>query len=259
VKAKWVPAVLTPMTASQAADAIRSAYETLEGVSPSVPTLALLMAQSALETWRWQSIYGGCFGNEKASASHEGFYQCYRCNEKLADGWHWYIPEGELVGKFGTPLKGAALPVPEGHPQTRFKAFQSLEAGAMEWLRLLKRRYPKAYAIAKGEGMPLSFVAALKAGRYFTADEAPYAKAVASLWREYRDLLGKVERDTIPVPLSDEDTCAALQCLAPDPERWVDAELRVLAVQAAETSWEALDEARRDERDRQMAIDQEDP
>lgn len=253
MKAKWLPAVLTPLKPEVAMRAIRGAWETLEGVTPSVATMALLMAQSALETWRWQTIYGNCFGNEKASAVHEGFYQCYRCNEQLSDGWHWYIPEGELVGKFGTPLKGAPLPVPEGHPQTRFKAFQSAELGALEWLRLIKRRYPEAYQIAKDGGTAVGFVHALKLRRYFTANEGPYALGVTKLVREFTPIIVEPNRDTQPVPPDpDEDEqmlCTAMACVAPDPERALHNEATVAMMLGQEGMWDAV----REERNRNLA------
>ena len=48
--ATLVPDQLTSCTSRQALDAIRSAYETLEGTYPSRETLAVLCAQAALET-----------------------------------------------------------------------------------------------------------------------------------------------------------------------------------------------------------------
>ncbi len=255
MRAKYRPDQLTPLTPQQAREAIRIAFIHLEGHAPTPDCLSLLMGQSALECWRWRSIHGNCFGNEKASDTWEGFYQCYKCNEKLADGrYHHYIPEGELVGGFGTPLKGPPLPVPEGHPQTRFKAFETPEEGALRWLELLKRRYPEAYNTAKQGGTAKLFAHCLKLRGYFTADEKPYADGVGSLAREYLPLCQAPDRDTMPVPPDPEEDdrmiCEGLRCVAPDPTRWLDAELRVMAQRALELS-DPL-EAARDERREQM-------
>ena len=255
MRAAYLPAQLTKLTPAEALKAIRGAWETLEGVSPSHGTQSLLLAQSALESGRWLFCYLYNLGNEKAGLTYDGFFQCYRCNEQLPDGWHWYVPEGELVGQFGTPLKGSPIPVPDGHPQTRFRAFAGPEQGALAWLQLLKRRFPTAYAIAKAGGTAEGFVQALKRDRYFTANEAPYARAVSSLAREYAALVKEPDRDTEAPPSPDDEQmlCEAMACVAEDPERSFPAELRVLAVQMAEQSWERLEEARRAERDRNMA------
>jgi len=62
----------------------------------------------------------------------------------------------------------------------RFRAYDSAEAGATDYLSLLQRRYPDALQAAE-RGDPVGFVQALKAHGYFSGDEASYAKSVAGL------------------------------------------------------------------------------
>jgi hypothetical protein len=148
--------------------AFRSAYETVVGVTPSNDCIALLVAHSALETGRWKSIHCFNLGNEKASQEYAGLYCQFRCNEVINGKVQWFDPP---------------------HPQCNFRAFQSLESGAIDHLRFLsqRERYAKAWLAAKS-GDPAAFVHALKAGGYFTADEGPYLSAVKSLFEEYRRL-----------------------------------------------------------------------
>jgi hypothetical protein len=189
MKATLIPDQLTPLDAKTVALAFRGAYETVCGTTPSNACLALLVAQSALETGRWKSIHCYNFGNVKASPDYYGYYCQFRCNEVINGKVEWFDPP---------------------HPQCNFRAFPSCEVGALDHIRFLaqRKRYAKAWEVAK-VGMPLAFVEALKAAGYFTADAGPYARAVVSLWKEY---LGMVERlkevDTEPAaaPADAEDT-----------------------------------------------------
>lgn len=165
MKATLVPDQLTQCTALEAAHAIRSAWETLVGTTPSNETLACMMAQAALETGRFKLMHCWNFGNVKAGPNYEGSYCQFRCNEVLNGKVQWFDPP---------------------HPQTNFRAFGSLEVGALKWVQSLKEHFPRAW---QALGMPLSFVHGLKLDRYFTADETSYAKAVASLWHEYLAIL----------------------------------------------------------------------
>jgi hypothetical protein len=240
--AKFLPDKLTVLTAREAILALRSAYETLEGVTPSPECLSLHTAQAMLEAARFRSCHNYCFTNAKASTTYQGFFNCYKCNEKLADGWHWYVPEGELIGSYGTPLKGAPIAVPDGHPQTRFRAFLSAEAGALDHMALEKRKFPEAYTAARA-GDPVGFVHGLKIRTFFTADEAPYLAGVSSLQREVLPLCRDLTAKHIEI-VTDEEICRGMACVAPDPERALHNE----AVVAMLLSQQGIDDWQREER-----------
>jgi hypothetical protein len=186
MKATLISDQITPLDAKTVALAFRSAYEKVCGKTPPNACLALLVAQSALETGRWKSIHCFNFGNVKASPDYYGYYCQFRCNEVIKGKVEWFDPP---------------------HPQCNFRAFDSVEVGALDHIRFLaqRKRYAKAWEVAQ-TGMPLAFVEALKAAGYFTADAGPYARAVTSLWKEY---LGMVERlketDTEPAPPPDSE------------------------------------------------------
>lgn len=253
MKATWLPDKLTVLSPREAVDALRSAFSTIEGVDPTPQCLCVHVAQSMGESGRFRSCHNFCFTNAKAGEQYEGYYSCYKCNEQVKKGdWRHFIPEGELVGGFGTPLKGPPLPVPTGHPQTRFRAFLHASGGAIDHLLLQKRRYPEAYAAAK-LGDVAAHVHGLKARGFFTADEAPYLKMESGLYREFLPLCVDVTRDTIaPPPEDDHETlCAGMACVAPDPERALHTEAVAAWMLAQDGMWDAV----REERNRNLRED----
>lgn len=181
MKAQFLPDVVTPLLPRDVLWAFRVAYEQVTGLVPSRDSLALLTAQSALETGRWKAIHCNNLGNVKASETYEGFYTCFRCNEVIDGKVQWFDPP---------------------HPQTRFRAFRTLEAGAKDHLEFLsgRTRYASAWA-ALIAGDPERYVRALKVAGYFTANEESYKAAVVSLFREYSRMLEMDPRIVEPPPL----------------------------------------------------------
>jgi hypothetical protein len=181
VKATFLSDVVTPLTPRDVMWALRAAYERVTSLVPSRDTLALLTAQSALETGRWKAIHCFNLGNVKAAETYAGFYTCFRCNEVIDGKTVWFDPP---------------------HPQTRFRAFISLEDGARDHLEFLagRTRYASAWA-ALIVGDPERFVRALKLAGYFTANEESYKAAVVSLFREYSRMLEMDPRIVEPPPL----------------------------------------------------------
>lgn len=143
----------TPLSGSQAASAIESAYRELTGENPSKATLAILTSQWSLETAQGERMYNYNFAGLKGK-SPEG----YTAVLKTREGW------------------GA------GERQIRdgFRAYGSAEAGAKDYVSLLLRRYDSAVDAAKAED-PVAFAAELKAKGYYTGNEREYAAAVTRL------------------------------------------------------------------------------
>ncbi len=219
--------LLTPCTASEYITAIRAGLETLMGVTPTREHIAVLTAQSALESGRWKSMHRDNPGNIKAGPDYEYMYCQYRCNEVIGGKVVWFDPP---------------------HAQCNFRAFNDLETGVLDYLRFLSER--KRYALAWKaaiQGNPSLFVTALKNAGYFTADEAPYLRAVVSLFGEYMRLQADPKRDTEPPPNPDEPK--AVMIIAPDPERL----LHTQAVQAMALGQEGMWDSWREERNRNLA------
>jgi hypothetical protein len=122
------------------------AWESVLGAPAEPRALALLTAQWALETDTGRQMHGHNFGGIKAQAS----------------------------------APGANLHTVEGHGATRrelvlrFRVYESAEAGAHDYVRLLATRYPAALQAARA-GNVVGFARELAAGGYFTADSAAYA------------------------------------------------------------------------------------
>lgn len=172
-----VPAHKTPITPADVAQALRSAWSQLFGGVPSDATIALLMAQSALETGRWRSCWNWNLGNIKPGSKWQGDTCQFSCNEVIDGKVVWFNPP---------------------HPQTTFRAYADLAAAAADYLWLLHRRFTACWMHVLRPD-PVAFSQALKRQGYYTAPEPPYTRAVASLFREYLPLVVSLA-DPVPVP-----------------------------------------------------------
>lgn len=150
-----VPMKKTALTGSQAAEALERAWTKRFGTPPSRETLGVITAQWAHETGRGSHMYNFNFGGIKGTG-----------------------PSGLSV----------SARTKEGFGETertitdRFRAYQSAEEGAADYVEFLSKRYPRALDAA-GNGDPGGFVRALKARGYFTGDERVYVKSVQSFTR----------------------------------------------------------------------------
>ncbi|MEO8903568.1 MAG: hypothetical protein ABI627_18770 [Polyangiaceae bacterium] len=156
---------LTPLTAQDATRALYDAYARVTGGPPSARILALLLAQSAFETGRWQKLHNFNFGNIKASLDYPLITQ-FRCSE---------VEQG--VEQFFDP--------PD--PHCNFRAYTNAADGAVDHVKVLQSR-PHWWNGLQTED-PGAFVDALaSAPKYFTGNPGVYKRAVASLFEELRPL-----------------------------------------------------------------------
>jgi hypothetical protein len=192
--AKWIPDLVKTLTLEEAASALRLALNLQLKSDPSVEVLALAVAKTALETGRWKAIHRFNFGNVKAGESYTGLYTTFRCNEIIKGKVQWFDPTTDGFAD------------PPGHPQTRFRAYQSAAEGAAAYVSFVAGgRYAAAWQRLLA-GDAAGYVHALKVAGYFTADEGPYVKGVVSLQREF---IGKLK--ALPdheVPIADVDHAA---------------------------------------------------
>lgn len=186
MKAILIPDQITKLSAGDVIRAFERAAAAVLGYQLSHKSIALLVAQSALETGRWKSIHCFNFGNIKASEEYEGFYCLFRCNEIIKGKTLWFDPP---------------------HPQCRFRAYRTAEEGAYDYIRFLSQRprYAKAWKQLLA-GDSVTFVWELKAAGYFTADLAHYTKAVVSLANEYMRELAKMTPPPLDAPDADHST-----------------------------------------------------
>jgi len=159
-----IPAVQTPVTAAALYDSLVTAYRQQMGADPARETILCLLAQSALETGRWKYCWCWNLGNIRAWPGWSGAYcQQPRVSEIVNGREVFYYPPD---------------------PMTNFRAYGSLDEAAASYMRTLWGDFPVAWAYAV-HGDVHAFVKALYAGHYFTATEAPYEAAVASIYQEF--------------------------------------------------------------------------
>jgi hypothetical protein len=162
---------LTPLTLLDAKRALTEAYARVTGGLPTSRVLALLLAQSAFETGRWQKIHNFNFGNAKAELSYPLITQ-FRCSE---------VEQG--VEQFFDP--------PD--PHCNFRAYTNATDGAVDYIKVLQVR-PHWWNGLQSED-PKAFVDALAtAPKYFTGNPVVYKRAVTSLFGEFGPLVRAAER-----------------------------------------------------------------
>jgi len=134
------------LRAPEARALLGDAWTAIIGNPPDARTTALLTAHWALETDAGRSMPGHNFAGIKATPA----------------------------------AAGKSFPTVEGHGaarrevSARFRMYESAEAGAHDYVRLLATRYPNAVAAARA-GDSAGFARALAHGGYFTADARAYA------------------------------------------------------------------------------------
>lgn len=152
-----VPAVRTQLSAGQAREALRAAWENVTGEAPSDKTLALITAQWAHETGGGASMFNYNFAGIKGTGP-SGLTVSQRTREGYGDS------ERRIVDNF--------------------RAYRSAEEGATDYVALLQRRFPDAVEGAK-QGDAAAFVRGLKSRGYFTAHEGTYLNSVAQIASRY--------------------------------------------------------------------------
>ncbi len=179
-----VHATKTLITPLDVARALRAAWMRLFEDIPANQCIAVLMAQSALETGRWKSCYCWNLGNIKPGSKWQGDYFQIRLNEVIKGKVEWFDPP---------------------HPQTNMRAYSNLIDAASDYLWMLRRRFSSSWTPVLN-GDPVAFSQALKRQGYYTADEPPYTRAVKSLFGEFLRLLVSQESSPEPPPDDAPDT-----------------------------------------------------
>jgi hypothetical protein len=155
------------------------AYRELTGTLPRPAVLALLLAQSALETGHWKSIHNFNFGNQKAHPGYPMIVQ-FRCSEVINGVERFFDPPD---------------------PHCNFRAYNSAVDGALDYLRVLKNRPHWWQGLHTGD--PNAFVAALATPpKYFTANPERYRATLVSLFHKYGPLAGSALQDPAMPPAS---------------------------------------------------------
>ncbi len=202
----YIRPLRTVTTRLEAVQAYWLACERLK-LRPTVPFVTTLVAHGALECGNFEKCWNWNVGNIKASGAWEGLWTCITLNEVLKERGElvtvWFSPEGRLTGdpkkggQLETPYMENPLPVPDGHPQTRMRAFGSLSEAIEDKLKFfLKPNWEPCLKPARF-GDVSSYVRMIRIRNYFTAykgqpDPCRYELDVISLTNTYRPLVERV-------------------------------------------------------------------
>lgn len=204
---KRLPNVLTTVTQEQMLQALGQAWVQLRHEAPTQGQLCLLTAQSAFETGWWKFMHCFNIGNVKSREGDGCDFTYFAC-------WEMYSPsqatsammgQGDLVSIEGNQNAEGKVKVwfKPDHPVCRFRAYETLELAATDFLSKLMRRFSDAVPEKDAWGAavaedPVAFCHALKLKGYYTGSEEIYTRQVKSIF----DLLMKKPFDiaTFAVP-----------------------------------------------------------
>lgn len=171
---RMVKTVPTPLLLEDAIHGFATAWPRVLSAPCSPEALSVLVAQSALETGNWSmdqlthlekeppTLFNYNLGNTRPAAGEDCDTCQYPGNE---------IIDGKVV-KFAPP-----------DPLSTFRSFQTLADGCAAQITFLanRNRYAQAW-LRLLAGDPVGFVQQLKDHGYFSGDEAPYERAVRSIF-----------------------------------------------------------------------------
>lgn len=160
---------LTKISPTQAKQAFYDGFVQVTGQPPTDQVLALLMAQSALETGGWRSMHNYNFGNIRPGRwQHQT--TSYACSEVI---------------------NGEEIFYPAGDPKAMFRAYSSASEGAADYIVTLlrdnpRRTPPDAWKQALLTGDPAAFSEILShPPPYYTASVAKYTKGMTNLYNQF--------------------------------------------------------------------------
>lgn len=182
-----LPDLLTVASVPQIAAALAHASTAL-GLGLDRRDVCLLLAQVAFETGLGKAMHRWNLGNAKHVDGDGRDWCSFACTEIIGGREVWFFPPATAC---------------------RFRAFRSLDEGAVDYLAMMRRSFRSAWpALLSGD--PVAFVSALKAAHYFTADVGLYTRGVTSLFASF---LARLPADlaTTPMPWTDADELAVAE------------------------------------------------
>jgi flagellar protein FlgJ len=188
----------TPVSRADLRAAIARALEKVNGSKPSSNLVDVMTAQASLETASGDQMFNYNFGGIKG-----------------------HSPTGETaVLKTHEVLDGKDVVIKDG-----FRAYRSLDDGAVDYVKTMKSRFGGAFAPAE-RGDAAGFAHALKSAGYYTAPEAAYAKGIERLMSAPSTSAAaspstiKVAHAATPAPLTSPELARVDDAI--DAARWMD-------------------------------------
>src|SRR6478736_1094024 len=185
--------------------------------APPQSSFRSLVSSSRLSTGQARTLLGNAWAEVTGSSPGERTSALLTAHWAVETDAGRCMPGHNVAGIKATPgAAGKTFPTVEGHGATRleidarFRIYDSAEAGALDYVKLLATRYPDAVSAARA-GDSAAFVRALAKGGYFTA--APEAYAAGLDWRLRSLEPGFPGHATPPQPSHDVLARAALDGL----------------------------------------------
>lgn len=169
-----VPDLLTPCAPASLYVALQDVWPTVCGADLRTRNAILvLLSHWALETGWGHFCHRWNIGNYKHTTDDGHEWTMFRCSEIVGGKEVWYDPP---------------------HPATRFLAYDTIDEGAIDYLRHLRGRFAKAWPSVLA-GDPAAFCHELKLEAYYTAAEGPYTAGVVGCFAR---LNVEIPADDIP-------------------------------------------------------------
>lgn len=174
----------TPVTKQDLILGLWQAWYQIFNEEPKHEAVCVLGGQWALETGWGKSMWDFNLGNVKSVEGDGHDYQFFGCGEELPLSVAQHaVHDSPLVKVVRTYANGntpmASVWIDPKHPWCRFRAFNSLLEGAVDYVKLLNKRFQMAWpAVIAGD--PALFSHYLHQQHYYTADETQYTNSIKS-------------------------------------------------------------------------------
>lgn len=160
----YVPEMLTELQPREATRFVAEAFWHAWGVRPTALQLAILVAQSALETGNWGKMHNWNFGNMRPGSQWKGRITTQDGADEVVAGRRVTFAPGDW----------------KNNP---FRAYGSPEEGSQDFVRFVMARTKAWTGVLNGD--PVEYSLGLKAHGYYTADEFSYTAGVRRLVKQY--------------------------------------------------------------------------
>lgn len=164
------PATRTQIPPQELYVDLRASWVALIGSAPTRESILVLLAHWALETGFGHYCWNNNLGNVKHVAGDGRDYYQIHCTEVI---------------------NGKVVPFDPPNPACSFRSFDSLAAGVVDYMTLLRGQFGFAWPAVEA-GDVVDFCHRLKQRGYYTADESSYT---AGVQRCYHQLDAIIESD----------------------------------------------------------------
>lgn len=194
-----LPDQITPATRQEVLEALWKSWIVYFNSIPKKESIWVLMSQWALESGWGRSCHCYNLGNVKSREGDGYDYTYFACNEILpkasAEKLQAKDPKRAKITSYRSDGTAIIWFYPD-HPGCRFRAFRTLQEGALDHLVILVKKFDKAWS-AVAEGDPAKFAHLLKVQSYYTADEYSYTASLVGCFQS----LAKANLDYSVLPV----------------------------------------------------------